>query len=208
MIDSYSKLSIGKYQEVLECIGTGDYSAGIIAVLNDMDIDEVLNLPLSEYRNLSNKASFLLDSPQPAKVCMEYKLGSFKLEVLCNLSKMTAGQYIDYQTFVKEPDKYLVEMISVFLIPKGCKYNEGYDIMEVQKAIRECLSISDALALSAFFLNLSQALINSTVTSLIRRLKRMMKKEKNQEIRMKMQEAITHLEQGGDGLHLLTEFQR
>lgn len=204
MIDSYDKLSLGKYHEVLEYIGTEDYSAGIVSVLADMEYDEVLNLPISEFKKMVEKAAFLLEDPQPAKVCTEYNLGGMKLSLLCDLTKMTAGQYIDYQTFVKDMDKYMVEMISVFLIPKGCKYNEGYDIIEVQNVIRDYLSIADALALSAFFLSLSQALISSTVISLIRRMKRMLKREKNPELRKKIQETITHLEAGGDGLHLLT----
>ena len=45
-----------------------------------------------------------------------------------------------------------MEVLSCFLVPKGKKYNEDYDIVEVHKAIREHLSIPHCLALSGFFL--------------------------------------------------------
>ena len=207
MIDNYNKLTIGKYYEILDVINTyeDEYerNTALIAVLCDEEADEVLNLSLSEYKKRVDGLRFLLDDPVQAPIKNRYRIGDMELDLCADLSKLTAGQYIDYQTFIKEPDTYMVELLSVFLIPRGKKYGD-YDMREVHEAIRENLSIVDALGLSAFFLSLSQALISSTVTSLTRRMKRMLKREKNPELRKKIQETITLLEAGGDGLHLLT----
>ena len=35
--------------------------------------------------------------------------------------------------------------------PKGKKYNQDYDIVELQNVLRRCLSVADALSLYAFF---------------------------------------------------------
>ena len=211
MIDNYNKLTIGKYYEVLDIIR--DYedeyerNTALIAVLCDEEADEVLNLSLSEYKKRVDALSFLLESPVKAPIKNRYKIGDMELDLCVDLSKLTAGQYIDYQTFIKDPDTYMVELLSVFLIPKGKKYGD-YNMGEVHTAIRENLSIADALGMSAFFLTLSQALIESTLTSLIRRMKRMKRKAKSQEEKKKLEEAIMNLEAGGVGLHLLTELQR
>ena len=211
MIDNYNKLTIGKYYEILDVIR--DYedeyerNTALISVLCDEDPDEVLNLSLSEYRKRVNRLGFLFELPVKAPIKNRYRIGDMELDLCADLSKLTAGQYIDYQTFIKDPDKYMVELLSVFLIPKGKKYGD-YDMGEVHAAIRNNLSIADALGMSAFFLNLSQVLIESTLTSLIRRMKRMKRKAKTQEEKMKLEEAIMNLEAGGAGLHLLTELQR
>lgn len=207
MIDNYNKLTIGKYQEVLEAIR--DYedeherNTALIAVLSDQEPDEVLNLSLSEYKARVDGLRFLLEEPVQAPIKNRYRIGNMELDLCADLSKLTAGQYIDYQTFIKDVEKNMVELLSVFLIPKGKKYGD-YDMGEVHEAIRENLSICDALGLSAFFLALSQALIRSTLTSLIRRMKRMKRKAKTQEERQKLEEAIMNLEAGGAGLPLLT----
>lgn len=154
MIDNYNKLTIGKYQEVLEAIR--DYedeherNTALIAVLCDEEPDEVLNLSLSEYKARVDGLRFLLEEPVQAPIKNRYRIGNMELDLCADLSKLTAGQYIDYQTFIKDVENNMVELLSVFLIPKGKKYGD-YDMGEVHEAIRENLSICDALGLSAFF---------------------------------------------------------
>lgn len=205
MIDNYSKLTIGKYLEVKEILSEDmdalERQAELIAILNDMDVEDVLELPLGTYHRLVQSLGFLTELPTPRQAPpTKYKIDGIEYDVMLNIQDMTIAQYIDYQTFLKEGDKHIVELLSVFIIPRGHKYNDGYDIADVQKKIREKLSIIDAVTLSAFFLNLSQALISSTVRYSIKRMKRLMRKEKNLEMKKKYQEAIAHLEQSGVGL--------
>ena len=208
MIDNYNDLTIEKYQQIKAVIDGNEveeYATNIqlVSILSDMDEDEVGNLPLTEYKKMNEKLVFLMSEPPRRMVADKYKLGNYTLETMLAVDKMTVSQYVDYQTFIKDLDKYLVEMLSIFLIPKGCKYNEGYDIMDVQKVIRENLSIVDAMSLSAFFLLWYQSLTKATLTCLIKKLKKMKKKMKEKEEIAKMEEAIANLERSGDGLHLL-----
>lgn len=213
MIDNYNDLTVGKYQEIMLLLNGAPMDeltmqTSLIAILSDEDEDDILNLPLSEYNKMVQGTAFLSEEPKKRIVATKYILGDMELETMLNMKDMTAGQYIDYQTFIKDPDKYLVEMLSVFLIPKGKKYNDGYDILEVHNAIREHLSIVDALSMSAFFLLLSQVLIKTTLTSLTSKVKKMKKKSKNQQEIQKLEQAIQNLETAGVGFHLLTEFQK
>lgn len=211
MIDSYEKLTIGKYLEIKEILDNTtseiDTNVQLLCALGDYDEETVLDLPLAGFNRLIQGTAFLMEQPKKRMVLTKYNLGGMVLETVMDVQSLTTGQFIDYQTFVKD-EKYLVELLSCFLIPKGCKYNKDYDIIEVQKVIRDNLSIVDAVSLSSFFLSWYQALSKATVTSLIRRMKKMMKKEKNEEMKKKIQEVITNLEISGDGLVWLTEYQR
>lgn len=205
MIDNYNSLTIKKYLDIKEVLEMNteeiDKQVSLIAILADMDEDDVYNLPLPEFQELNEKTAFLNELPQTRNYPKtKYKLGNLELETVLDMRDVTAGQYIDYQTFVKDTDKYLVELLSVFLVPKGKKYNDGYDILEVQNAIRENLSIVEAISMSAFFLMLCESLIKATVQSSIKKLKRMMRKEKDKKIKAEYQKAITALEQSGAGL--------
>ena len=210
MIDNYNDLTIGKYQEIQAVLNgeiVDEYATNIqlVSILSDMTEDEVGSMGLTEYKALNQKLVFLTEMPVQKMVADKYKIGGFELDTMLAVDKMTVSQYVDYQTFIKEPDKYLVELLSIFLIPKGKKYNEGYDIIEVQKAIRDNLSIVDAMSLSAFFLFFYQSLTKATLTCLTKKLKKMKRKMKDKEEIQKMEEAIRNLENVGVGLHLLTK---
>ena len=208
MIDNYNDLTVGKYQEIRVLLNgevVDEYSTNIqlVSILSDMTEDEVLSLELTQYKALNQKLSFLLQEPPKRMIANVYKIGGYELETMLAIDKMSVAQYVDYQTFVKDTDKFLVEMLSIFLIPKGHKYNDGYDIIEVQKAIRDNLSIVDAMSLSAFFLLWSQSLMKATLTSLTKKAKKMKKMMKNPMEIQKMEEAIANLETAGVGLHSL-----
>lgn len=203
MIDNYNKLTIGKYLELVEIIDDDtlediDKNVEIIALLEDEEVDVIYDLPLAEFNEKIQKTAFLHTEPKPLQVSTVYRLADMELEACLNLEKLTTAQFIDYQTYIKENDK-LVELLSVFLIPKGHKYNKGYDIVDVQKIIRDNMPITQALGLSTFFLLLYQSLLKATQTSLIKRMKKLMKKEKDTEMKMKYQEVITNLEESGLG---------
>lgn len=179
MIDSYRNLPIGRYLEICEMARDESIDAltqqvRTISLLTDMTEDEVLALPILEYKELAGKTRFLeRDYDGCMVVARSYKVGGFDLVPVRDFTKIITAQYVDYQNLSKEGEKYLVETLSTLLIPKGKKYNEGYDITEVHKAIRENLSVADVLSLSAFFLTKWLKSIRDSQTSLEREIRRM-----------------------------------
>lgn len=158
MIKDYNTLSVGKYLQIHkvakeEELSDIDKQVAIIAILADMSEDEVLDLPILEYKALAEQSKFL-EKPMnvPKQIASTYTLDGLELVPTTDIRKMTTSQYIDFQNFSKEGEDKLIEVLSCFLIPKGKKYNDGYDIIQVQKALREYLTIPNCLALSAFFL--------------------------------------------------------
>jgi hypothetical protein len=208
MIDSYDKLTIGKYKEVKAIIDAKydeiQTNIELVSVLTDMHPDDVEDLPLGTFNRLLQSTAFLMEEPKQRLVATRYKLGKYDLDVVMDLKKLTVAQYIDYQNYLKDIERYLVEIISVFLIPKGMKYCEGYDVADVQRVIEENMSIIDALSLSAFFLTLYQSLTKATLTYLKRKMRWMKMMTWKKEERKKLQEVIANLESVGNGLPQLT----
>lgn len=213
MITSYKDLSLKKYLELrnIDIVDNEplDIQAEMIAILSDSDVESVLNMPLSEYQKMATQLVFLNETPEPMKkIPNEMTVNGKKYRVLKDAREMTAGAYIDYQNYIKDSDNIehnLPLILSCFVIPKGKKYGEDYDIDDVIHDM-EALPIETVMGLSAFFLSRSQTLINSTLTYLDWKVKRMEKKEKKTEIREKMMEArrkihsLRDLVQNGDGL--------
>lgn len=198
MIDNYNKLSIGKFMEIQDIDFTGmeeiDIQVSLIAILNDMTEDEVMDLPLNDYKDCVRKLKFLATKPEPkTKIPKAVKLDGKEYTVIKDIKEMTAGQYIDYQNYLSHKEnKYLPHILSCFIIPKGEKYGDS-NLMEIIEIIKTELPIGIALTMSAFFLKKWESLTKGTLTYLGLKMKWMMRKEKNQEVKKKMQMAIKNL---------------
>lgn len=193
MIDSYRKLSIAKYDEIKKImekdIDDIDKQVELIACLADMDIDKVYNLPLTKYEDMVEKTSFLYEMPKP-KNNLPNKLiiGDWKYRIMKNVEKMTTGQYIDLQTYLKN-DMGVAYILTTIIIPEGCEYNDGdYNIDDLQKDIYNNLNIEDALSIAFFLHRKLQITIEGTLRFLDWKMKKMEKKMP-QEQKAKMKQA-------------------
>lgn len=170
IIDNYRDLTIGMYLDICEVDARTDIDEVmkqviILSYLTGMAEDDILNLPIAEYRELATKSHFL-SHPYNGEIQMakKYTIGKWELIPVTDFQKITAAQYIDFQTFAKEGEKRIVEIISILLVPKGKKYNQDYDIVELQNDLRKALSVADALTLFAFFFVQYKQLIKDSLT--------------------------------------------
>lgn len=201
MIDNYRDLPLGVYEQICSVEDTErediDKQVAVLSLLSGMPERDILNLPLPEYREMSGKAEFLRTPPEALpRVADAYLLGGFKLKPTKDLRKITAAQYIDFQSLAPDGDKRLVELLSVFLVPEGYKYGDGYDVLDVHAALRAEMNVADALAVTAFFLDRYASLIRSTATS----LERMMRSEKDPKRRMLLMVQIGEMERAWEAL--------
>lgn len=178
----------------------------ILSVLCDVDEDVIGDLTRSEFAELAAQSAFLQELPK-VKIKDEYWINDKLYQVQFNVQDMTMAQYIDYQTFIKEQDKYMSNILACFLIPKGKKYGDGYNLQEVVNDIENYFSIVDAHSVCFFFTLLFQSLTKVMLTYLVKKMKKGMKKM-TQEEKEKTQEAIDHLNKvislvkNGDGFTL------
>lgn len=205
MINDYKKLPIGKWLEIRDVQRDEAIedkytkTVAMLSILSDIPEEELYDLKLEDFSKMTGEMAFLMKEVPQVPVCDRYKLGEYNLVLVRDLKELTASQFIDYQTFIKDTDKYIVELLSIFLIPKGKKYCKDYDIVDVQKAIRENLSIADAMSVSAFFLDLFKVLYRSMQIYLTKMLKKMKKKMKVEEA-TQIEQALQNLENVGVGL--------
>lgn len=205
IIDSYNKLTLGKYKEIQEVsrnesLEDIDKQVQILSILTGVAEEEILHLPIQDYKELVVKSGFLdPDNINYHPVAKKYILGKFELIPCRDFRKIETCQYIDFQTYAPDLDKYLVEFLSVILVPKGHRYNEGYDILEVQKAIREEMSVSDGVSLAGFFLTWCRRSIKDSLNYSKQEAMRIKDKTKREEILGKIREQERLLETSGDG---------
>lgn len=207
IIDNYNKLPLGKYVEIQNIINDKgleeiDIQVKIISVLTDLPEEEILHLPIGDYNLLARQTNFLKDTDHNQhRVAKTYHLGKFKLKPLNDFRKMETCQYVDFQTFAPKQEQMLVEILSVFLVPEGKRYNEDYDILEVQQAIRENMTVTEAFSLIAFFLRSYKKLMLDSLNS-CKAIARMLPKTERTVMLERIKTAQTLLRRNGAGLQI------
>ena len=210
IIDNYNDLMLGQYmaiqaisrQEGLEEI---DRQAQILAILTGQEAEEILHLPIGDYKDLVARADFLSlpEIPHP-RVAKKYIAGKFELIPVRDFRKLEACQYVDFQTYAPDLENRLVEFLSVILVPKGHRYNDGYDILDVQKAIREDMSVADGISLAGFFLSWCRRSILNSLASSKQEAMRIRDKARREKILEEIRHQEEILQEGGDGSQTLT----
>ena len=208
IIDNYRDLPIGLYLEICDIDRREDLEdinkqVCIISVLTGMAEEDIYNLPLEEYRQLAAKSQYLRH-PYEGEIltAKNYIVGKFTLVPVEDYRKITTAQYIDFQTFAKDVERNIVEILSCMLIPKGKKYNQDYDVLEVQKALREHLCVADALSLLAFFFVQYRQSIKDSLTYSREMAMKLRDPEKKKRMLREIQKEEDRLLKLGDGLRM------
>lgn len=203
MIKSYEELSISKYRELIgiEKVDGEDteYGIQILSVLSDMEPDELLEMPLEDFSKLMANTKFLykeIERKGYKELKNKIEIGGETYQVVKNARDLCAGQYIDYKAYVSRENflEMLPYILTVFLIPEGHKYNNGYDIVELANKFDKEVDILTALSISDFFLHQSKMSMMSSITYLKWKMKKMMKKEQKTEIKEQIAACLEQLE--------------
>ena len=122
----------------------------VAAELAGVTYEELLNMPLEKAAELFEKANQLREEPRRGRLSTHYQVGNVILK-LTPVKDLTIAQWVDFQTYGKDMEKNIVEILSVVLVPEGKKYNEGYDMDMVKMGIRRYMHVPEAMAVCFFF---------------------------------------------------------
>ena len=194
---SWDKINGNQYWSICDILNDPDdndmdKSAKLCCVIEGMDIEDFYNLPINEATEKINKLSFLnsfslIKHYTPKNLVIDGQ----KYNVMSDMSKFNVSQFIDYENFIQQPLRENYDKIlSIFIIPDGCKYNDEYDISKVQEIIREKITFREVQSLLGFIMI---EYIKSFLTSLQYSIK-MVKKMEGKE-RQEMEEKINQLNQ-------------
>lgn len=145
-------------------------SVSLVSIITGIPERDIYNLPIDESSKLISKLEFLNDVNIDTNP--RYKtlyIGETKYEVLTDITKLTTAQFIDYQSLSSlTPEELLPAALSIFLIPEGKKYGEGYDITVLRKKIYEKLNFVVAQQLVGFIISKYKEYLETSLTYLER----------------------------------------
>ena len=195
-VNKYDWYSISgeKYWQIIDILQSDEdditKQAELIATIEDISVDEVLNMPIQESAKKVKSLVFLNEFPMKEYRSLKTQvMGGKTYDVITDMSKLTTAAFIDYQTYTKLSfrDAY-DKILSCFIIPAGFTYNDGYDVAEVQKVIRENLSWPEVQSMLHFFLKRYAKSFMRSRQFLIKEIKKEKDQMKREELQSKVKD--------------------
>ena len=157
--NSPGDLPLAKYLKTLEIFNDAslsdlDKNIEILAIYADTTVDSILKLRpdvVEEYfADMSNSISSYKasNSKRPKKI----KINDQVYTINYNIGKLNMAQYIDFQQIIVKKNylENLPALLSIFIIPKGHKYNDDYDIIELRRILENNITLDEALSIIFF----------------------------------------------------------
>lgn len=172
MINSWNELTIQKFYELeqyLQLENESDRVVGIVSLVTGKPISEIEELNVLDILKLKRSITWIAEEPKyNKKPKKKIELPDFgTCELVLNPTKMSIAQYIDFQTVYNNLDENIEQILSIFAVPKGKKYGEGYDIAEFSQSIRNNVDIITAKEAVFFILRRFNKSTCNTLTYLI-----------------------------------------
>ena len=175
-------ITIEKHKQIQRLLTDGmedmqAVQAELLAIYADTDTDTIMSYPLTKYHKLLEKFynDYFTDfsKAEPA-IKDKYTAGDMVLVPMLDFTQITVAQMMDFSVLSVDPIENIEKLLAIFLLPKGKKYNDGYDLMEVQKAILK-MSFNELSPLLAFFLKWFQGCRNHIQISCLEEVRKQTK---------------------------------
>lgn len=176
---SWNDITVSDFQAIykLESEDPEDRLLRLIALVNGIGYDDVLNMPISELERHFGDIDFLQREPRIPLMRGSYELGGTRYRV--HSKEMTTAQYIDFKQMVDSYAENLARFLTIFLIPEGHRYGDGYDLDKAAQDISS-MSITDARSVADFFLTACALLTAISLRSSRRQIRRRIRRARTQ----------------------------
>lgn len=183
---SYKDVNLKEYKKIVEINNREldsnlEKDIAVLSVLLGVEESEVYNLPIVELRSLLEQIKWVYeyDFKPTGKLANKIKIDGEEYIVNPDLNSFTVSQYMDFQNFWDKRSERMGNLLAVFIVPKGKKYNEGYDVIALADRLEEIFTLDDWNNVCFFFLK--NYLISTKASLLFSdwQMRKMQRKEKD-----------------------------
>jgi hypothetical protein len=132
----------------------------IISILSNEKPSIIMKMPINDLKKAIEYLSFINELPKDTKIKNNFEINNQKYIGTLDVTKLTAGQYIDIKTFCKDSElifENLANIMAVIYVEENSEY-EGAKHSSRARIFQEKLNIADVYGFALFFSNLLNAL--------------------------------------------------
>ena len=128
----------------------------IIALLSNEKPSLIMKMPIDALKKAIDYVSFINELPKETKIKNVIEINNQVYKGTLDITKLTAGQYIDIKTFCKDSElifENLANIMAVVYVEEGQEY-EGTKHANRSRLFQEKLNIADVYGFTLFFSSL------------------------------------------------------
>ena len=128
----------------------------IIAILSNEKPSLIMKMPIDALKQAIDYVSFINELPKETKIKNVIEINNQVYKGTLDITKLTAGQYIDIKTFCKDSElifENLANIMAVIYVEEDQEY-EGTKHANRARLFQEKLNIADVYGFTLFFSNL------------------------------------------------------
>lgn len=141
-------VTLYQFNELQKLMEVEDDTERVFSIAELLLGEDVTNLPLKEFNEKFKQLDFLKEEIPNKIPPKKVEVNGRKYFLDCLLGNISTAQYVDFTNHSNSGD--LSKMLSVFLIPEGHKYNDGYDMLQVMDDVNS-LPIPIVNSIAFFF---------------------------------------------------------
>ena len=209
---SYKELSIKEYIDVFNILTSESKTKGLdLMRVLAVDKESFNQTPINIINGITGVGSFLEESIESEELKKSYKIAGREFSCVNNPDRLITSQFIDLASLTKNITNsfdILHNICSVFLVPKGYVYGEGYDVVELADWLLENCPITIANSIGFFLFKRKQQLLQSSLLYLEGQIKlmKLMKNNSKQKEMIKQMELDLDTIKRGCGIFLSTKY--
>ena len=188
---NWEDINLKTFKELIALYKSNATNLELISLLSGKPAED---LSLEELKDWINEIKFLEEPYKPKEIKSEYNIQNKIYKPVVSLKNIKAGQFIDFQTFIKDPEKNIANIAACFLLEKGKTYGDN-DPLEEAEFFDKYLKITDYKDIFNFFTVAWKSYTNSIQASLEKEMKKTLRKTKNPTMRIKILRAMILMKQ-------------
>ena len=188
---NWEDINLKTFKELIALYKSNATNLELISLLSGKPAED---LSLEELKDWLNEIKFLEEPYKPKEIKSEYNIQNKIYKPVVSLKNIKAGQFIDFQTFIKDPEKNIANIAACFLLEKGKTYGDN-DPLEEAEFFDKYLKITDYKDIFNFFIIAWKSYTKAIQASLEKEMKKTLKKEKNPIMRIKILRAMILMKQ-------------
>lgn len=188
---NWEDINLKTFKELIALYKSNATNLELISLLANKPAED---LSLEELKDWINEIKFLEEPYKPKEIKSEYNIQNKIYKPVVSLKDIKAGQFIDFQTFIKDPEKNIANIAACFLLEKGKTYGDN-DPLEEAEFFDKYLKITDYKDIFNFFTIAWRSYTKAIQAYLEKNLKKMLKKTKNPTMRIKILRAMILMKQ-------------
>ena len=188
---NWEDINLKTFKELIALYKSNATNLELISLLAGKPAED---LSLEELKDWINEIKFLEEPYKPKEIKSEYNIQNKIYKPVVSLKNIKAGQFIDFQTFIKDPEKNIANIAACFLLEKGKTYGDN-DPLEEAEFFDKYLKITIYKDVFNFFMVAWKSYTKAIQAYSLKAMKKTLKKEKNPIMRIKILRAMILMKQ-------------